>query len=110
MPGSRGYRRFVSTNTDRKVGIKRNLSAVSGPSEMYLGMGAAARLDAVFGARRSDELAPGEETSEGTESGGSEESGSALSGVLRWGARISGILMLVLAVGVAVVFVLSRRQ
>jgi LysM repeat protein len=84
--------------------------AVSGPSEMYLGMGAAARLDAVFGAQRSDELAPGEETAEGTESGGSEESDSALSQVLRWGARISGILMLVLAVGVAVVFVLSRRQ
>lgn len=79
----------------------------SGPSDMALALGTAGTLDVVLGAQRGQvtetpESSPAEPEGEGTRLVSSQ--------VWRWVARISGILVLVLAIAVAVLFVLSRRQ
>jgi len=83
----------------------------SGPSEITLTLGADGRLDVAFGAQRS-EGGEGAEATETPEEGEQGESGTQeiLPQILRWAARISGILVLLLAVAIGVVFVLSRRR
>jgi len=81
----------------------------SGPSFMAVGLTGPMELPVVLGAQRgeaAEEPPEGETTAESPTT----EEGSTWSQVLRWGARISGILMLVLALVVAVFFVLSRRR
>jgi hypothetical protein len=81
---------------------------VSGPADMAVPLSESATANVVLGAQRgegSEETQPTEEAPETEES-----NGSAWSGVLRWGARIGGILMLVLAAAVAVFFFTGRRQ
>lgn len=79
----------------------------SGPSDMAISLSESTMTDVVLGAQRGEDFeeTPTEEAPEDGETGG-----SAWSGVLRWGARIGGILMLVLAVAVAILFFTGRRQ
>jgi len=85
----------------------------SGPADMALALGTSQVVDVAFGAQRG-EATPAETEETGSvvlPSSNDSESGAAIwPRVLRWGARVSGIVVLLLAVGVAVVFVLSRRQ
>ena len=79
----------------------------SGPSDMAITLSESTTTDVVLGAQRGEDFeeTPTEEAPEDGENGG-----SSWSGVLRWGARIGGILMLVLAVAVAILFFTGRRQ
>ncbi len=79
----------------------------SGPSDMSLGLGADGRMDVAFGAKRSElDVTP---TTEAEEPAAGDDGGFG-SDLLRWAARLSGILMLVLAIVIGVIFVLSRRK
>ncbi|MGD1996193.1 MAG: LysM peptidoglycan-binding domain-containing protein [Anaerolineae bacterium] len=83
----------------------------SGPSSMAVGLVDAASTDVVLGAQRGEmpgEEDTGDETADEPAAG--EEGESIWPKVLRWGARVSGVLMLVLAIAVAVIFVLNRRR
>jgi LysM repeat protein len=81
----------------------------SGPSYMAVVLSGPAQTTLAMGAQRSGtptaEETPGAVT---TPTGGGGAS-STLSNVLRWAARIGGILLLIVAIGIAVVFFLSRR-
>jgi LysM repeat protein len=81
--------------------------ASSGPSYMAVSLSESTTTEVVLGAQRGEgvEETPTEEAPDDDPS-----DGSAWAGVLRWGARIGGILMLVLAAAVAVFFVTGRRQ
>ncbi len=84
----------------------------SGPSDMMVALAGAARMDVALGAKRGE--GPAVTATPGvvlpTPAGGGGGQPSALSQALRGMARIAGILLLVLAVVIGVVFVLSRRR
>jgi len=83
----------------------------SGPSDMALALGTVGTLEVTFGAQRGEASDSGEgATGVIQPEPGEGESGSIWRQVLRWAARISGILLLLVAAAVAVVFVLSRRR
>ncbi len=84
---------------------------VNGPAEKSLTLGGGQLAEAAFAMKRGETIAttpavplPGP-TSVPTRS-----SSGASSPILRWGARIGGILLIALAMGTAVLFVLSRRR
>jgi len=83
----------------------------SGPSDMMVALAGAARMDVVLGAKRGE--GPAVTATPGvvlpTPAGGGEQP-SFWSQALRGMASIAGILLLVLAVVIGVVFVLSRRR
>ncbi|MGQ9522286.1 MAG: NBR1-Ig-like domain-containing protein [Anaerolineae bacterium] len=85
--------------------------AASGPSDMMVALAGAARMDVALGAKRGE--GPAVRATPGivlpTPAGGGEQS-SFWSQALRGMLSIAGILLLVLAVVIGVVFVLSRRR
>jgi len=85
----------------------------SGISQMAVALAQSTTTDVALGAHRGEggeEIAPTANPDDNGSDDGGSGGGSAWSGILRWGARIGGILMLVLAVAVAGLFFLSRRQ
>jgi len=80
---------------------------VSGPSETMLGVGSAVRMDIAMGARRSE----GTPTPVAEQPGGGGEEARPVdwSGLLRPAIGVAGLLMLVLAVVVLVIFLARRR-
>lgn len=89
--------------------------SASGPSVMAVALPGPVSVDVEMGAQRGTEVAEaGEETptGEGPAPAPPEEpEGSTfLQQALRWGARVSGILLLAVAAALAVLFVLSRRR
>lgn len=82
--------------------------AATTPLIMAVGLTGDMSVQVALGAER-DTTVPAEE-GEGEEEPPVDGGESVWSQVLRWGARISGIVLLVLAVVVAVLFFLSRRQ
>lgn len=85
----------------------------SGPAEWQVAAAEGTSLDILFGNVRSEgSVSPGgttEPTPMGGENDGS-DGGSTFSRVFATVAKISGILVLILAVGVAVLFFLNRRR
>ncbi|MBN1179823.1 MAG: LysM peptidoglycan-binding domain-containing protein [Anaerolineae bacterium] len=79
--------------------------AVSGPAYASVGLTAGATLDVALGAQRS-EGAGGDTTDPEDEDQGGASQGA---GALTWIARIGGILLLVVAIAVALLFFLTRR-
>ncbi len=85
----------------------------SGPVEWPVALAEATSLDLQFGNVRSeDPAAPGDTTEPTPGNGDGEEpaGGSTFSRIFATVAKISGILVLILAAGVAVLFVLNRRR
>ncbi len=87
----------------------------SGPAEWPAALTEGARLELQFGNVRSDgtgQPADGEgsESEPAGEGNSGNSAGSAVSAVLSTIAKVSGILVLVLATGVAVLFVFTRRR
>jgi hypothetical protein len=87
---------------------------VSGPSYASVGLTGGVSMDVAMGALRGDAPAGEDDSAVDPESPGGEAEeggeGGAGSTVLRWIARIGGILLLVVAIGIGVVFFLSRRR
>ena len=81
--------------------------ASSGPSEMMLGLSTGSRLDVALGAQRSGSADASADPDEAAEDA---EGSAAGSRGLHLGVGIVGILMLVAATAMAVLFVLSRRR
>lgn len=85
----------------------------SGPAEWSVAVAEGTSLDIQFGSSRGEGAeAPGETTEpEPASAEGSEpEEGSALSRTFATVAKVSGVLVLLMAAGVAVLFVLNRRR
>ena len=87
----------------------------SGPAEWPVAVAEGTTLDIQFSNVRSEGGVPASETNEPTpsEEQNSEQvdnGGSAVSGIFATVAKVSGILVLLLAAGVAVLFVLNRRR
>jgi len=85
----------------------------SGPVEWPVALAEATSLDLQFGNVRSENPAAPGDTIEPTPGNGDGEEpagGSTFSRIFATVAKISGILVLVLAAGVAVLFVLNRRR
>jgi LysM repeat protein len=85
----------------------------SGPAEWPVAVAEGTSLDIQFSSIRSESAeAPGETTEPvpAGEEDSEPDSGSALSRTFATVAKVSGILVLILAVGVAVLFVLNRRR
>jgi hypothetical protein len=85
----------------------------SGPAESPVAVAEGTSLDIQFGNVRSESLAAPGETAEPTPASDEDHepaSGSTVSGIFATVARVSGILVLLLAAGVAVLFVLNRRR
>jgi len=80
----------------------------SGPSSIGLVLSPSGRLDVAIGARRGE--APSDQTPAAAEPGGAEGESGLGAQVMRWAARVGGILLLAVAVAMAVLFVLSRRR
>ncbi|HEY74651.1 MAG TPA: LysM peptidoglycan-binding domain-containing protein [Thermoflexia bacterium] len=89
--------------------------AASGPSTAMVALPGPVSVDVAMGAQRSETSDEGTETptaQEPTETPTEEPatSPSFLQQALQWGARVSGILLLAIAVALAVLFALSRRR
>jgi hypothetical protein len=83
---------------------------VNGPAEMALAL-AGGELQAAFAMQRGETtMVTPAIPLPGPTSGPAESPTGVWPQVLRWGARIGGILLVVLAAGMAVMFVLSRRR
>lgn len=85
----------------------------SGPAEWPVAVAEGTSLDIQFGNVRSESPeAPGDTTAPTptSEEDDSPASGSAVGGIFATVAKVSGILVLILAAGVAVLFVLNRRR
>jgi LysM repeat protein len=85
----------------------------NGPAEWPVAVAEGTSLDIQFGSMRSESAeAPGEATEPvpGSEEGNEPDTGSTLSRTFATVAKVSGILVLILAAGVAVLFVLNRRR
>ncbi|MFO7741587.1 MAG: LysM peptidoglycan-binding domain-containing protein, partial [Anaerolineae bacterium] len=88
----------------------------TGLSEQNVALGAGTSFDFEFGSARIEEAPDSEETDEEAETSPPDESGGETGGAPLLGnllvtvARVAGILVLVLAGAIAVLFVLSRRR
>jgi len=85
--------------------------ASSGPAESSVAVAEGTSFDVQFGNVRSETETPGEAPTPTSESEG--ENGSndgTISRLFATVAKVSGILVLILAAGVAVLFVLNRRR
>jgi hypothetical protein len=85
----------------------------SGPAEWAVALSESMDWDLHFGNTRSESQLPAEETAESTPASGNEDEtagGSAVSRIFATVAKISGVMVLILAAGVAVLFVLNRRR
>jgi hypothetical protein len=83
--------------------------AVSGQGEVYVALGAAGRLDVALGAARGEAAPDTDETGADAETPDGAVIARAQVPWLVWGARIGGIVMLLTALGAAVLYVISRR-
>ncbi|MBN1956098.1 MAG: LysM peptidoglycan-binding domain-containing protein [Anaerolineae bacterium] len=85
--------------------------SLSGPGEMYVALGEDGRMDVAMGAQRVGEAATGDESPpEEEQDSEARASSSVWSDILRWGARIGGVLVLAAAAAAAVLFVFSRGR
>jgi len=86
----------------------------STPAEWPVALAEGTSLELQFGNVRSEgQVAPGETaepTTEGENAGGSGDDNSTFRRIFAIVARVSGVLVLILAAGVAVLFVLNRRR
>jgi LysM repeat protein len=85
----------------------------SGPAEWSVAVAEGTSLDIQFGSARGESPSDAGETAESVpadEGSDEPESGSTLSRTFATVAKVSGILVLILAAGVAVLFVLNRRR
>jgi LysM repeat protein len=87
--------------------------ANSGPAEWPAALSESSSLELQFGNVRDESADTGMEPAnpgEDAEEEGNEEGGSRVSRLLTTAAKVSGIIVLVLAAGIAVLFVLTRRR